>query len=467
MLTPSARGSVQRVVVALAVVGSSIYLGRAVATGSWQAIVAIAALGGSAVALLLGPRVLGLAVLGLVALPLYSQSYRIPLLWFAVFLWLVTFLVERTRGRKGPLLALSVPELVLPLLFLLGALLSDLTGTETTVQDVTSKMLALAAGVTVYYLVAHTFTDREWHRRALLALALGAVGVLAVGVFQLVVPSLTLPGLSSSGAGFLTQEMTRSTTRFSGPLGDYELMAEMLGLSSLILIGSISTSRGLTRALLVVTGGVAVVGVFMTGTRAGLVVLLLGAAILLIKHRPLTAYKALPLGVALSAAIAAAVVIALPDAGGVLGRISDIRLGGSIASTLNRAGVWSVVVDRISGSGNLLLGNGVEYDYLSIGTYPHSLYLYLLYTQGVVGFALFTTLLGRLTAPIVRALRESVPWDSLSLAPLLVLVFSVDEIKIEFTRLFGYQMWVWALLGLAASAIAVRRRERSQGVEAT
>ena len=87
-------------------------------------------------------------------------------------------------------------------------------------------------------------------------------------------------------------------------------------------------------------------------------------------------------------------------------------------------------------------------------TYPHNLYLYLLYTIGVMGLFAYLAFFGS----IVRRYWKNASWscgDDLSdgmtkLALLMVVIIAVDQLKIEFLR-FGtvdYLQFVFALLAI-------------------
>jgi O-antigen ligase len=86
--------------------------------------------------------------------------------------------------------------------------------------------------------------------------------------------------------------------------------------------------------------------------------------------------------------------------------------------------------------------------------YPHSLYLYLLVTVGIVGLACYAFFFLALGIKYLRAgkvVRESKYLQGLvRLGPLLLGMFVVDEIRIEFLRpvFSDYQQVVFAFFGI-------------------
>lgn len=454
-----------QVAASLTVVLGSVLLGRAVGTGSWSVFFLILLAVTPVVAVLLGSRLLGMGVLALCALPLFSQSYRLPLMWAVIVLWLFVVIAERVLGRlprSG--LRLGAPERWLPAAFFGSALLADALGSENHVQDVVSKTVALLFGLMVYYLVSTVFVDPSWHRRALVSLSSGALIVMGLGVLMFVRPGVSLPGMISLASSSVTTELGQVTVRLAGPLGDYELLAEMLSLSAIALFALAMGGRGRSRAVYAVLGAMSVGGMLLTGTRGAVIVFAFGLLLLLIKRGRGATATAVPYVVLVAGAAVAGFVALFPDTSAVFGRLAQIQLGGPVAVTFDRGSVWPGFVARISSSAGLLFGHGAEYDYLSIGTYPHSLYLYVLYTQGILGLVIMAVFLFRLATPIIAVLRERVPWTSLSIGPVLAAMFLLDQVKIEFMRVYPYQMWVWALLGLVAVGTRIRSAE-SHGME--
>jgi O-antigen ligase len=87
-------------------------------------------------------------------------------------------------------------------------------------------------------------------------------------------------------------------------------------------------------------------------------------------------------------------------------------------------------------------------------TYPHNLYLFLLYTVGIVGMVAYLSFFGS----IARCYWKNASWssgDNLSdgmtkLAVLIIILIAVDQLKIEFLRFVtvDYLQFMFALLAI-------------------
>jgi hypothetical protein len=432
-------------------------LGYLIVSGTWSFLFLIIIAAVSVGAVVLGAQGFGLVVLALCGLPLFSQTYHVPLMWAAVIVWTFIAISERVlRVRVRPAASLDSAARWLPLAFLTSALLADIFGSENQVQDVVSKTLTLAFGVLTYYLAASTYSEPAWHRRALVSLSAGALIVLAIGVLMMLRPGAAVPGMLSFSGSTLYRELGHASVRFTGPLGDYELAAEMLGISSIALFGVAAGTKGPRKILLSVLGAISLGGILLTGTRAGLIISAVGMALLMLKRQPSRSRNSFLFVVAVVGVAVALTLRFFPDASVVIDRFSRIKFGVGLSQTVNRGNLWPGFLDRISASAGIMFGHGAEYDYLSIGTYPHSLYLYVLYSQGLLGLAVLIAFLLRLLVPVFACLRERGAWNTFSLGPVLVALFVADQVKIEFTRVYSYQMWIWALLGLVAIGTRAR-----------
>lgn len=86
--------------------------------------------------------------------------------------------------------------------------------------------------------------------------------------------------------------------------------------------------------------------------------------------------------------------------------------------------------------------------------FPHNLYLHILFTVGLLGFtafAAFFLVLGmRYLIPIRKRHEDPILEDMPRLATVVLCVFLIDELKIEFLRfmLFDYQSYMFALWGM-------------------
>ncbi|CAN7498373.1 O-antigen ligase family protein [Arthrobacter sp. LjRoot14] len=245
--------------------------------------------------------------------------------------------------------------------------------------------------------------------------------------------------------------------RFVGSLGDYELLAEFYGAIILLGLTAIFFDRSrIWRA----TSGIVIVPSFLillaTQSRGPILLLCVVAPVLIL----ISAFQfreaagkifAVVAGLALAFGVFMGTLSATP----LFERLSSIQLGGSIESTLNRASVWDYFTQLPQFVNTGILGNGFEFPYDAIGTFPHSLYLWLLWSGGLISLTSFGLLVSILLCKLMRGifLRHSA---SLSAAAIFVFML-LDEVKIEAARTSPTVGFLWVVLSLAILASREQR----------
>jgi hypothetical protein len=136
---------------------------------------------------------------------------------------------------------------------------------------------------------------------------------------------------------------------------------------------------------------------------------------------------------------------------------SLVSSGSGIAGILDRGNVWGFFIDRLPHGVDLLFGHELAFDYSLYGTYPHSLPLTLVFTVGIAGAAAFYWLIAAVLWHCVRAARAGAPYAGLGV--LLVFLFVLDEVKIEYLRVYSYQWFIWGLLGVCAAAARIHHAD--------
>jgi hypothetical protein len=259
------------------------------------------------------------------------------------------------------------------------------------------------------------------------------------------------------GTGRALNVGTFNAGRFVGSLGDYELVAEFYGAIILLCFTAVlfdsSGKWRIASAALVLPSFI-----LLLATQSRGPVIILSAVLPLLS---LTSAFLFRESVRKIVGVAGALVVAVLASIGTLStlplftRLSSIQLDGGIESTLNRASVWDYFTQlpRFVQSG--LVGNGFDYPYEQIGTFPHSLYLWLLWSGGVVALTFFGLLALLLMFKLFRGitLRRSA---SLSAAAIVVYIL-VDEIKIEAARTSPSVCFLWVVLSLAILASREQR----------
>jgi hypothetical protein len=245
--------------------------------------------------------------------------------------------------------------------------------------------------------------------------------------------------------------------RFLGSLGDYELLAEFYG--AIVLLALTAVFFDESRAWRVASGLLMVPGMLLilaTQSRGPVILLCVVAPVLILisvfQFRE-SAGKILALVgvVALSFGAFFGALSATP----LFERFSSIQLGEGIETTINRAGVWDYFTQLPKFVDLNVVGNGFYYPYETIGTFPHSLYLWLLWSGGPVLLICFAVLACLLLGRLFRgmAFRHS---GSLSAAAVMIYIL-LDEVKIEAARTSPTVGFLWVFLSLAVLASREQR----------
>ncbi|TSE14714.1 hypothetical protein B1A87_000945 [Arthrobacter sp. KBS0703] len=303
-----------------------------------------------------------------------------------------------------------------------------------------------------------------WLNGAILTLFVSRTAPSGLPSFTLVRRTVLVAGLVTVaydllllGSGKAMNVGPFNAGRFLGSVGDYELLAEYYGALILIAITAAffdpSRRWQMLAGILLVPSSLVLIA---TESRGPIVILcvitplLVGMSALLFRESAGRIFR-----ISVAAAVAIAASIGALAATPLFERLMSTQLGGSVDSTLNRAGVWDYFTQLPEFVRLGPAGNGFEYPYESIGTYPHSLYLWLLWSGGWVGLAFFVVFvcleLGKLTRGVVT--RSSA---SLSAAAVLAFVLT-DEIKIEAARNSATVSFLWFVI---AMAVLARREQR-------
>jgi O-antigen ligase len=274
----------------------------------------------------------------------------------------------------------------------------------------------------------------------------------------------------------------RDDNRLTGPFRAVGVTAEFFVIMIFLILHRILISGNVQwRRSLAILGAVNLGMLVATGNRGGFIVLL-GAMIMFLwlfrKELGMRKVVQLVTGGTVALAIAATLIVSYTDFGRLFERLESTTVEEGIPDT--RQHTWPLAWEKIKQ--RPLLGHGprFEMDGAAKGTeypghehqpYPHSLYLFLLVTIGVVGLIAFLIFL---ITPLVRCWRVSRKLGTGNregvFARLGFLIFSVilvDQIKVEFMRigLVDYWHFVFALLGVFA-AVCDRARLSATAVPA-
>jgi O-antigen ligase len=311
----------------------------------------------------------------------------------------------------------------------------------------------------MFYLVASVPESRREFQRLLGFQAFSVLLVCLLGIFEMTNPGKTLiPGwiefgnLSSPGAAAFG-------IRVGSAFFDYELLCEYCAIQSFLILYLFLRADSIL--LRTAYGGLLALVVFVlftTVTRGGIIALGIGLLYLVwLVRRRLSAISAMTMAGALAAGMIFMnwFVATYTRTGNMFERLSASSVSGFIPD--NRAEVWPAAWNRIFE--HPFLGHGPYYSILGgarLYWFPHSLYLYVANNVGFIGLAIFAWLLWtmfRITRPTTDDLRHADSLQSFMLiARAQMVVFLVDEVKIEYLRNEVYAFQVWMMFALMVAA---------------
>jgi hypothetical protein len=271
----------------------------------------------------------------------------------------------------------------------------------------------------------------------------------------------------------------REDGRLTGPFVTVGLTAEYMVMGVFITGFTLLTTKPppWVKAVLIllILGNFA--AMIATANRGALFALLISGVLFLILFRRELGPRGLlitAVGIPFAFALAAAVVINYTDFDRLFERLEETEVDEGVPDT--RAVVWPLTWELIQE--RPLVGYGPQWK-LSELTFsrpgardqhpmPHSLYLFLTVTVGVVGLAAYLLFWGRLSLHYYSASRhthEDPVFDGLPrLALVLMFIFFVDQLKVEFLRTESteFQHVIFMLWG-ALAALTARSMATASG----
>lgn len=416
------------------------------------------------------PRLIGISLLAFLLL-LFVLTIKIAQRWVIIFFLLALFL--RWPGRTFLDIDTVALLVVAVALTMLGR---SSRSVENTKRDSVPHLVPLIALTFTVVAILATATQGWGASKSLLPWMCGIFLVIILHF----VPSDSLPSVAhvrrailTAGGLVLAVDMLLLLTgsnvisgdnagRFTGSTGDYELAAEYYAFMIIVALGSLWLEKGLhAKVFLVTTAVVGVTLLLATQSRSSLLLTVVAVpAIYLIHSLGSARHRARTLIITVLASVATFIVL---DQGRVnfatYDRLSRIDTEGSLAQVLNRSGVWTYFDQQVKYRGVPLIGNGFQYDYLSFGTYPHSLYKWLHWSGGTVGLVVFIALVSAVWLTATKVYLAGRDLENL-LPPTLLLVLMVDQYKIEVSRTPESILFLFLLLGWTTISYVHPRRPR-------
>lgn len=271
----------------------------------------------------------------------------------------------------------------------------------------------------------------------------------------------------------------RHDQRLVGPFLAVGVTAEYLVIQSLMLVHYMVQSGRMRRfgMLLLLFNLAILVG---TGNRGGLLSALLAVLLFLYFYKRYIGVRGVLLaafGFLIMLIGSSYVMIKYTDFNVLYERLIDTKVDGITPES--RIG-WGYVIEKIAEQP--VIGHGPEIvqpgDYIYpprnwpkgyLDFYPHSLYLFILYTTGFVGFLAYAVWATTYWKILCQARKRSKTVKGLgaglsTLGMMVFVIFLFDQFKVEFLRgvLLDYQHYLAVLFGMFAAAGNVRYKDEPQ-----
>lgn len=289
------------------------------------------------------------------------------------------------------------------------------------------------------------------------------------------------------GLSDLSITRVREDGRLSGPFESAELTAQYFVVMVFLILHQFwHAESGWSRRGLILLIAINIALLVATGSRGEFLVLLGGCGLYLwLFRRRLGVMRALGLALSGSAVLAASslIILTYTPFGGLFDRLQRTEIEAGVPDT--RAVVWPTAWREIEK--RPIIGNGPRmhfyleesgkvYPHHTYIPYPHSLYLYLLFTVGIPGLILFLWTQGKVLARCWRAASagggDSYSEDLARTGVLIIVLFLIDGLKIEQMRLsladywhfwFGLLGVLWAVAGRASLLSSSRQADTGSG----
>ncbi|MBK1706367.1 O-antigen ligase family protein [Halochromatium glycolicum] len=382
----------------------------------------------------------------------------------------LTYLLAAALLMRG---RLSAPPLLLPMsLVVLACIASALMAHRATWSDHLYYLISLGSAFLMLWL------GYQWARlveslKTVVAVVIALDVLVVIYCFvQLLVgfDRIALFGVNE----FALTSNWEGGQRLAGPFNAVGITAEFLVLGILFVTWQIfHVEKVSSRILLVCLVGANLAFLIATGNRGGFLTLIISSFLFVYVFRREIGFKgivAMGVGGTLLFAATATVIITTTDFNQLFVRLSETETEGLVPDT--RSVTWPAAIEGITE--RPILGHGPRFRLQNefervipgrtIRPYPHNLYLFVLYTLGIVGFLAwgsFVAAVGLRLAPAALQARGDPYLNSLvKLFAIAFLAVLVDQIKVEFLRFNLTDYW-HILFALAGIAVAAAERARS------
>jgi hypothetical protein len=314
------------------------------------------------------------------------------------------------------------------------------------------------ASIFLFYMVVNFLTDEQKLQATVRISMITCALVMTFTLLELLFPGKQLiPGWLYT---YHKTQFIMKDIRMGGPFHDYELNAEFFAMNApTILFLAIRARRLLTRSLFTLLLIADVVMLFTTVTRGALISLTIGLVYLAyLARRDLTFPRLVMIAASFVGLLFVTDVIVghYTISGSLFGRMAKTTFESGIVPD-TRVEAWAGALRR--GMDHPFIGHGPGWLFSKgIGAeyWPHNVYLYYFNITGLFGLFTFIFLLVRLFQASFMGARSSLVRDSFPEAFMKVLnvslvIFIIDQIKIDYLRSTIYVYFVAFFFGLIAA----------------
>lgn len=452
--SPTGGGAIWRLLLGTAtVLGISTFLADLIRHPSKRNIQLLAGIAFLATVLIANPYKALLFAIALIPFPAYTSVGSTSML--------MIFAVAGLVVVKGKQLDLQSPfirrdtDIAMSVLLLMG-LLSFYYQPASDVIKARFVYLGLVSAAVVYYMIIYLLNDRDRLWTAVRLTQVLAILLSLLGLYQWMFPDRQLlpEFFSFSRRVAEMEDIRRGHVRVMGTFQGQELMAEYLAMSLVLQFVLFRHARHpYEKALWVVGSVLGLAALFATATRGGLIVLAGGYFYLLaFGSRVIPRQKVAVVGFF----VLALGYLTLPFTSRLMEFMLDrmSTVGPSDGSLVARQNIGLQALREVAKQP--VLGHGLA---TPMGTFEgpvtmniHNVYITLAYSMGIPALLAFLSLVYRLLrCSWSTAQNRLVSQDMRELAMGLhvaLVMFLVDELKIEFTRQPMYMQVVWTYFGL-------------------
>jgi hypothetical protein len=314
------------------------------------------------------------------------------------------------------------------------------------------------ASLLLFYMIVNLVNDE---RKLHTAVRISMITCVLVMLFTLL--ELLFPGRRLIPGWLYTEhkaQLVMKGIRMGGPFKDYELNAEFFALNVPIILFLVARARRLlTRTLFAFLLIADISMLFTTMTRGAFISLTIGMVYMAYaSRRDLNIVRLVMIGGALVGLvfIVDTLVAQYTISGSLFGRMLATTFEKGIVPE-NRMTAWGGAIAR--GFEHPLIGHGPGWDFskgIDVGIWPHNAYLFYFNITGLFGLSAFIFLLFRLFRATLAGFHSSLmrspfPEALMKVLHVSLVIFIIDQIKIDYLRNDIYMYFVWFFFGLIAA----------------